>query len=465
MGRDMKSRRVLLLAVSALCLLAAAVTALYLTNRREVTTSSPAAYKAYRQAIENEQRFYMKEARVGFARALELDPEFAMAMLGLARKSDPDQALSQVERASRLRDRLTERERLHVDLQRAELKHKSDEVLRLSRAIHERYPNDIRGVEYLAGEELRLGHTDRAVKMFTELLAIDPNNALAYNQIGYYYGYRGDYERAIENLKKYQFMAPDQANPHDSLGEIQAYSGHYDEAIQNLNRALAIKPDFYPALEHMGVVSEGKGDFPAAIQWYEKAAEQAVTDGMREMYLKRALRVTFYWHDRPTFDRLVAQLERLPKSERTELMKPVLRAATYLIDGRPAEAEKLLAELKPKLEAAISKVAPQGYKPYDSGWTFLMAHAKIAQHKEDEAIPLFVEMANPPNPWLDCEGRRWVYEGRANLAAQLARKGDLNGAEKLLAENRKWNPSWAPTRAAEEAVAQARREKVLAAAK
>ncbi|HSS44593.1 MAG TPA: hypothetical protein VLO07_04555, partial [Thermoanaerobaculia bacterium] len=88
-----------------------------------------------------------------------------------------------------------------------------------------------------------------------------------------------------------------------------------------------------------------------------------------------------------------------------------------------------------------------------------------AQGKDDEAIALYEEMANPPNAWRDFKDRRPVYEGRAFLAALLAKRGELDRAEKLLEENRKWNPSWAPTRQAELTVAQLRREKVLAAAK
>ena len=93
----------------------------------------------------------------------------------------------------------------------------------------------------LADEQQAKGNPDQAIKIFEELLAVDPNNAEAYNQIGYYYGYRGDYDKAIDNLTKYQFISPDNANPFDSLGENQAYSGRYNEAIENLNRALAIK--------------------------------------------------------------------------------------------------------------------------------------------------------------------------------------------------------------------------------
>ena len=70
-------------------LVAGGLTALYLTSRREVTTSSAAAYRAYQDGVENDRRFYKKEAQVSFARALALDPNFAMAMLRLANAEQP----------------------------------------------------------------------------------------------------------------------------------------------------------------------------------------------------------------------------------------------------------------------------------------------------------------------------------------------------------------------------------------
>ena len=67
--------------------------------------------------------------------------------------------------------------------------------------------------------------------------------------------------------------------------------------------------------------------------------------------------------------------------------------------------------------------------------------------------------------FYDFNDRRWIMEGRAKVAEILARRGDLDKAEKLIAENRKWNPSWGPCRPAETAVAEMRRAKVLAASK
>jgi tetratricopeptide (TPR) repeat protein len=460
------SRRTIAVVGVLFLLAAGGLAALYLRGRRDVTTSSEAAYQAYREALQNDRRFYFKEARVGFAQAVALDPDFAEALLGLARRSDHDQAVSLVERARRQRDRLTERERLHVDLQSAAVEEKWDVVMGIARKIREKHPEDIRAAETLARYEIATGHTERAVQIFSELLAIEPNNAEAYNQIGYFFGYRGDYEKAIENLKKYQFMAPDQANPYDSLGEILAYSGRYDEAITNLNRALALKPDFVESRGHLGVVYEGRGEYAKAIESYLRAARESLTDGQRGNFLGKAFRAAMYAGDRAAARIVSEQIRALPKNKEQELRNASIEAALALTDRRFAGAEKTLAELRGKWLTMFQKeFAAVGYKPYIPEGNFLLARAKLALGKEDEAIALYEEMANPPNPWSDFESRRWVYEGRACLAELLARKGDIDRAEQLLAANHKWNPSWAPTHGAELTVARLRQEKVLAASR
>src|SRR5262249_47757771 len=157
----------------------------------------------------------------------------------LAYLSNQDQARSLIERARRLRDRLTERERLWVDLASMDEKASREDRLRILRAIREKYPDDIDATQMIAMYQMNEGRTEEAIHTMMGVLAQDPNNAQVYNLCGYYYAYRGEYDKAIDNLKKYQFMAPNQANPYDSLGEIQAYSGRYDEAIANLNKALS----------------------------------------------------------------------------------------------------------------------------------------------------------------------------------------------------------------------------------
>ena len=465
----MKKRHWLFVVVGCLLLLGAgASAALFMSHKRDVTTSSKAAYEAYREGVANDQRMYKKEARLAYAKALELDPTFAMAMVALSRETkDDEQRTTLLKRAAREKDRLTELERLQVDIAIAYNERRYDDGEKLVAETHRKFPADMWSTTALAHKELGEGQTDRAIKIFEELLTIDPNNAEAYNQIGYFYGYRGDYDKAVEAFKRYQFIATDTANPFDSLGEVQAYSGRYNEALENLNRALAIKPDFVDSVKNIAVVHEGRGEYREAIAQYERAADM-VDDPKRERdFLERAARTAYYLHDKAEMRRLFQQARNIKiDGKYAEIDNALLDAALELVDGNGAEAEKLVRGVQPKLDALLSQEKlPANWKPHFPGVNTVLALCLEAQGKDDEALEYWKKNANPPRPSNNFEDRRAVYEARAHVAVALARKGDLDGAEKLIAENRKWNPSWAPTRPEETTVAELRREKVLAAAK
>lgn len=468
----MRNRRIVAAVGAGLLLVAAGAAALlYATSRRDLTTSSAEAARVYREAVYNERCFYFKEARLGFARALELDPDFAEAMLGLARlagdwEGNGGQGSTLVRKAARLKGSLSERERLHVEMALAQIEKRRDDALKIAAQIHSRYPEDVRAAMSLAGDALVKGNNEAAVKIFQDLLMTDPNNPDAYNQIGYYYAFRGETDRALEYLKKYQFMLPESANPYDSLGEVQAYSGRYEEAIGNLNKALQVKPDFFESWGHLGVAYEGKGEPAKAIAAYLKASELADNDGKRADYLMGALRTAVFTTDRAAMEDVAGRMTKLPKMAYTEVGREFVLGARDLVAGRLREAESHLEDAKERWEAVATKEKLMPGRKLDwPAWNYLSALTKLRARKDAEALPLLETLANPPNPWGNFGARRNVYEGRALLAALVARQGDLDRAEKLLEENRKWNPSWAPTRESELAVAQLRREKVLAATK
>ena len=465
----MKKRHWLLVAVGCLLLLGAGVSAaLFMSHRRDVTTTSPAAYESYKEGVANENRFYFKEARLAYAKALELDPTFAMAMLGLARQSkEEDQRTALLRRAAKEKDRLTERERLHVEMAVAMNERRRDDALKIAAEIHQKFPTDVRSAQFLAGHEFAFGRTDKGIKIFEELLTVDPNNAEAYNQMGYFYGYRGDYDKAVEAFKRYQFIAADTANPFDSLGEVQAYSGRYNEALENLHRALAIKPDFVESVAHIAVAYEGMGEFSKAIAQYQKAAEMTDHPDMQRGYYTRAARAAYYSDNMAECIRLFQKARSIKsESKYAHIDTAMIEAGLALAENRPKDAERIAQETLPKFEAAVAKEnIPKDWKPHFPGFNVIMAFSLEAQGKTEEAVAYWKKNAFPPNQFDNFEERRAIYEARAKVAVALARKGDLDGAEKLIAENRKWNASWAPTRDEEVTVAELRREKVLAASK
>ena len=74
-------RRVVLIALGVLVTFSVIYA---LMDRKKVTTSSDEAYRAYLEAEELTNRLYTKEALHAFERAVELDPEFAMAIARMA---------------------------------------------------------------------------------------------------------------------------------------------------------------------------------------------------------------------------------------------------------------------------------------------------------------------------------------------------------------------------------------------
>jgi tetratricopeptide (TPR) repeat protein len=187
---------------------------------------------------------------------------------------------------------------------------------------------------------------------------------------------------------------------------------------------------------------------------------------MRRGFLTRALRTAFFAKDAAAVDRLLAEVRALPRTKYSEIDLSFCEAIAQLEHGHPAEAERIVHEQQPRLEQLIQgERLPASFKPHFPATNYLMAWSLEAQGKLDEAAEYWKKNVNPPTPFRNFEERRAIYEARARLAVYLARKGDLDGAEKLIAENRKWNANWAPTREQETTVAELRRQKVLAAAR
>ncbi|HEX7528089.1 MAG TPA: tetratricopeptide repeat protein, partial [Thermoanaerobaculia bacterium] len=281
-----RSLRPVLLTLAVIGLAAAGTAgAFFLKGRRDVTTSSEEAWKAYHQARENDIKLYEREAISGYATALQYDPHFVMATLRLADKMrgrDPARAKSLLASAVRSREEITPREQLMLRIYEerwgrrdvATLGALFDEYLR-------RFPDDPEGYLMRCNFLAMQNRTAEALAEYERLLAVNPNYAYAYNTLGYASAARGDFAKAEDYLKRYRYLAPDQANPLDSLGELYAHTGRYDEAEDVLKKALAVKSDFFPAYGHLGTVEIGRGNPAKAAQYFLKASAEATQPHLR----------------------------------------------------------------------------------------------------------------------------------------------------------------------------------------
>jgi DNA-binding winged helix-turn-helix (wHTH) protein/tetratricopeptide (TPR) repeat protein len=200
----------------------------------QVTTPSLEALKAYSTAdIARAQRG--DRAAIPFLRrAIELDPNFAMAHAFLAtlyvNLQETSLSTESMKRAYDLRDRVSEKERFYIE---SHYYHFVTGDLEKANQVYEQfaqtYPSSEGHLVNLAGSYGSMGQYDKAVAASLEALRLDPENYVAYaNLVAIYTNLnrlddaRATYQKMLENKRDY----PD---AHVSLYGIAAAEGDVAE--------------------------------------------------------------------------------------------------------------------------------------------------------------------------------------------------------------------------------------------
>lgn len=227
----------------------AAWAALRAREQPEWTTDSPAALAELRLGMDAFQKYYWQEANRHFAKALELDPHFAMALRMLIRTTDDKERREELQKKLALvdRSRLSPREAFLVEFtlaQSGEGEAQTEKLDAIVAGYLRQHPRDPYALAAQADLYWQASRWDDAEKAFEKLLAIEPNWLDAQNKMGYLSMALGRFAESEDRFRTYRYVAPDQANPHDSLGELLVLTGRFDEAERELDAALRIRPDF-----------------------------------------------------------------------------------------------------------------------------------------------------------------------------------------------------------------------------
>jgi tetratricopeptide (TPR) repeat protein len=449
-----RSLRPLALALAVTGLVAAGTAAaFFLRSRRDVTTSSEEARKAYNEARENDLRMYEREAISGYATALQHDPHFVMATLRLADKirgRDPERAKSLLASAARSRDAITPREQLMLRIYEerwgkrdvATLGALYDEYLR-------RFPDDPEGYLMRCNFLAMQKRTAEALAEYERLLTVNPNYAIAYNTLGYAAAARSDFAKAEDYLKRYRYLAPDQANPLDSLGELYALIGRYDEAEDVLKKALTIKGDFFPAYGHLGTVEIGRGNPTKAAQYFLKAAEEATQPYQRldfRLYASIALLQAgdeaAAAKERALFESEAGGLPPGSEADRLRAKIAGYQAAFLAVKGETSGLEALLASAA----APYAKGSDEEKKGIEQGAALIRGVAAARSGRCEEAVSLLRGNQEPIGEF-GLGGTQYYPANdffRVVTAGCLHDLGRNEEAEKELEQLLKRNPRFAP---------------------
>jgi serine/threonine protein kinase/predicted Zn-dependent protease len=240
-----------------------------LTGQRriaDVTTSSMEAYNYFLKGRDEYERFFLDQSRQSFEKALALDPDFALAHLYLAKANsllgNSKESVIALEKAKALSGKLTEKERLLIGADYAQVVEKDPEKqFRVLKEIAEKYPKEKRVYYELSLYYFYKRMPLQIIEVLTKALELDPEYGEALNMMSYAHSQLGNNEKALECLKKYASLLPGDPNPIDSMAELYFLLGNLDEAIAKYKEALKIRPDFFMSYFGLARVYAMKEDY------------------------------------------------------------------------------------------------------------------------------------------------------------------------------------------------------------
>jgi tetratricopeptide (TPR) repeat protein len=272
-----------------------------------ITTSSDEARALYLKGRDLTEKLRATDARAYYKQAVEKDPSFAMAYIGLATTAGTTaEFVDAVGRAVALAPRVSEGERHIVLAFDAGLKTDPAAVLRHYTALVEAFPDDERAHTLLGNTYFGRQDYAAAIAQYQIATAIDPAFSQPYNQLGYALRFEGRYPEAEAAFKKYVELIPDDPNPYDSYGELLMKMGRFDESIAMYRKALAIDPHFVASYIGIGNDQLFSGQPAAARETFAKIAEVARNTGERR--LAHFWTAAAYVHEGAT-DKAVAEIE------------------------------------------------------------------------------------------------------------------------------------------------------------
>jgi eukaryotic-like serine/threonine-protein kinase len=180
----------------------------------QATTSSLEALKAFSQGNEMRQKGNDLEAAPFYKRAVEIDPNFALAYARLAviasNRFQTELARDYSQKAFALRDRVSEREKFY---------------------IAEKYHS------YVTGDR------EEAINVLKAWAQTYPNDYIPHNNLAVNYSFGGRYDEALKESREAVRLSPDNTTSQGNLVENFVKLNRFDEAKQVLEQTLGQNPD------------------------------------------------------------------------------------------------------------------------------------------------------------------------------------------------------------------------------
>jgi tetratricopeptide (TPR) repeat protein len=348
-----------------------------------ITTSSPEAYKLYSEARTYHLRTDYWKSLSLMQKALEIDPEFAMAWRSVAMAYNNlglrPAKLKAISKAYEFRDKVSERERYTIEADYYKSWETSyDKALEVYRKLLDLYPDDTIGNTNLGILYFELEDWDKAIAHYQRNLRNNPDDRLASWNLVETYEAMGLYDKAHEVIERYLQRNPGNIDFLLKQVSVFLYQGKYDLAQARLEKILSLDPETQLSFDiRMGQVLLLKGDVEGALKRFQKLPEanQARRMILSNLYLLQG-----------RFEETLKQLTEKPVFE-----EPL--AYFYLRTDNP---EGALEELDALLERAVEEK--------NISWQVRTLHARgtayVRMKSFDNALRVADEIKSMIPPWM-----------------------------------------------------------------
>lgn len=273
-----------------------------------ITTSSEEARALYLQGRDLVEKIRFTDGNKYFHQALEKDPDFALAWLAAANSSaTAKEFFDEMKKAVELSAKASEGEQ-HM-IRGADAGARSDPAGQLDHytQLVAMFPEDARALNLLGGYYFGTQDYEKAVEQYNRAIAANTALSTSYNQVGYAQRFLAHFPESEQAFKKYIELIPDDPNPYDSYAELLMKMGRFDESIAQYEKALSIDANFVPS--YIGIANN-------------------------HMFMGHPAEAR----------KALARLQGVARNDGERRQALTWMAASYVIEGKTAEALKKVSE-------------------------------------------------------------------------------------------------------------------------
>jgi tetratricopeptide (TPR) repeat protein len=432
-----------------------------------ITTSSLEALNYYVQGKRyyNERKF--EESIEQMTKAVEIDPEFAMAYKQLALSyrywGNRKAALKYGGKALELVDRVSERERYLIEgsyyniIEQAYKKAKKAylELLNV-------YPDDEEAKLVLGAIYYNLEEWDPALDWYKKVLKTNNRSETAHGNIAYIYMAKGWYDQARKIFQDNKEIFSSQIRLHRNMAHTYLNQGRYKLALEEVQKAISLDLDDFTNIALKGNIYHVEGNLISARKYYMKLLEgddpRAQVKGrlwMARLYLlqgqynkclgeiiegiKRSKKYDLKY-DESTFMLFLAYL-KLRLNRLTEALETTNQAMKIALEANEANDQKWALHLQGliylkmkkideakktavRLEQLIEKTENKKHKRH---YYHLIGMIALESNKVSESILNFIEAFSLlPSQVYDLQNQAFYID---SLASAYYKTGDIEEAK------------------------------------